>query len=178
MIFPSIGYNIGGLTDLLDGLECKTILLSSKQMDIVSKLSHSQWNFHQVPSLAELLDKQYPHFPFIKTFEEARSEPLVVIHTSGTTGAPKPVIWTHDWAAAWVQRNQAVPPKGHASIDYGYHGIECCPATPPNHVSALPPLQYLKPIKLTRNSPAASGLTSSVRYKIIRWYCIRCQVLR
>ncbi|TVY94015.1 Non-canonical non-ribosomal peptide synthetase [Lachnellula willkommii] len=139
MIFPSIGYNIGGLTDLLDGLECKTILLSSKQMDIALKLSHTQWNFHQVPSLAELLDKGYPHFPFIKTFEESRSEPLVVVHTSGTTGAPKPVIWTHDWAAAFVQRNQAVPPNGHASIDYGYHGIECCPATPPNHPSSIWP---------------------------------------
>jgi acyl-CoA synthetase (AMP-forming)/AMP-acid ligase II len=136
MIFPSTGYSIGGLTNLLNGLECKTILLSSKQMDIVSTLSHTQWKFHQIPSLAELLDKEYPHFPFTKTFEEARSEPLVVIHTSGTTGAPKPVIWTHDWAAAFVQRNQARPPTGYVSVDYGYHGIECCPATPPNHVSA------------------------------------------
>jgi acyl-coenzyme A synthetase/AMP-(fatty) acid ligase len=140
MIFPSNSYNIGGLTKLLDPLGCKTILLSSKQMDIGSKLSHAKWNLHEIPSLTELLDREYRHFPFMKTFEEARSEPLVVVHTSGTTGAPKPVIWTHDWAAAFVQRNQAAPPYGHASIDSLYRGLECCPATPPNHVSASPPL--------------------------------------
>ena len=156
------------------------MLLSSKEMDIVSKLSHTQWTFHQIPSLAELLEKDYPQFPYMKTFEEARSDPLVVVHTSGSTGPPKPVIWTHDWAAAFVQRNQAYPPDGHSSIDYAYHGIECCPATPPQHVSSsyFSTRSQIIPMTLTKNSPVASGPICSVQYQVIWWYCIRYQMRR
>ena len=35
------------------------------------------------------------HYPYLKTFDEARPEPLVVLHTSGSTGVPKPVIMVH-----------------------------------------------------------------------------------
>lgn len=34
-------------------------------------------------------------YPYIKTFTEAESEPFVVLHSSGTTGLPKPIIQKH-----------------------------------------------------------------------------------
>lgn len=46
-----------------------------------------------------LRDAEVPHYPFTKTFEEAKHEPFAVIHTSGSTGMPKPVIATH---ATWI----------------------------------------------------------------------------
>ena len=46
--------------------------------------------------IEELLAKIYPHFAFEKTFESARHEPLVVLHTSASTSHPKPVVWKHD----------------------------------------------------------------------------------
>ncbi|PWY83843.1 transferase family protein [Aspergillus sclerotioniger CBS 115572] len=50
----------------------------------------------QLPLLDELLDAT-PTEPFlyIKTFEEARDDPFCLLHTSGTTGAPKPIPWSH-----------------------------------------------------------------------------------
>lgn len=33
-----------------------------------------------------------PHFPYTKTFDEAEWDPVVVLHTSGSTGFPKPII--------------------------------------------------------------------------------------
>ncbi|KAI1364341.1 hypothetical protein F5Y08DRAFT_217449 [Xylaria arbuscula] len=36
--------------------------------------------------------EQVAHFPYDKTFEQAEWEPFVVMHTSGSTGLPKPVI--------------------------------------------------------------------------------------
>lgn len=33
-----------------------------------------------------------PHFPYTKTFDEAEWEPFVVLHTSGSTGLPKPIV--------------------------------------------------------------------------------------
>ena len=64
------------------------------------------------PSLDQLLADTYPHFPFEKTFLQARHEPLVVVHTSGTTAVPKPIVYTHDFAASYVQWAQLEPPPG------------------------------------------------------------------
>lgn len=35
------------------------------------------------------------HYPYEKTFEEAAHDPFIVIHTSGSTGLPKPVTLYH-----------------------------------------------------------------------------------
>ncbi|EFX03079.1 nonribosomal peptide synthetase [Grosmannia clavigera kw1407] len=36
--------------------------------------------------------KESPAFPFNKTYEQAQWEPAVVLHTSGSTGLPKPIV--------------------------------------------------------------------------------------
>ncbi|KAI0449288.1 hypothetical protein F5B21DRAFT_51707 [Xylaria acuta] len=36
--------------------------------------------------------EQVPHFPYEKTFEQAEFEPFCVLHTSGSTGLPKPIV--------------------------------------------------------------------------------------
>lgn len=40
-----------------------------------------------IPELEDLLDQtKAPYYPYEKTYEEAKSDPYVVLHTSGTTG--------------------------------------------------------------------------------------------
>lgn len=67
------------------------------------------------PSLEELLVHDYPHYPYVKTFAEARNEPLVVLHTSGTTAVPKPIVYSHDFVASYIQSGQLEPPPGFES---------------------------------------------------------------
>ena len=40
------------------------------------------------------------HYPFEKTFEEAARDPFIVIHTSGSTGLPKPITLRHGGLAS------------------------------------------------------------------------------
>ncbi|KAI1185029.1 transferase family protein [Nemania serpens] len=50
----------------------------------------------QLASLDDLLDAaSVEPFPYTKTFEEAMNEPFCFLHTSGTTGVPKPIPWSH-----------------------------------------------------------------------------------
>jgi acyl-coenzyme A synthetase/AMP-(fatty) acid ligase len=49
-----------------------------------------------IPSLLELrASDPVPVYPYTKTFAQARQDPFVVLHTSGSTGFPKFVILTH-----------------------------------------------------------------------------------
>lgn len=46
-----------------------------------------------------------PAYPFTKTWAEAARKPAFVIHSSGTTGAPKPLRYTPELlAVAHAQR--------------------------------------------------------------------------
>lgn len=36
--------------------------------------------------------EEVPHFPYNKTYEEAEWDPVMVLHTSGSTGFPKPIV--------------------------------------------------------------------------------------
>ncbi|KAI0008847.1 hypothetical protein F4779DRAFT_418501 [Xylariaceae sp. FL0662B] len=51
-------------------------------------------------------------YPYNKTFEEAKSDPFVVLHTSGSTSSPKPVIQTHGTVAP-LDSFTALPSLGH-----------------------------------------------------------------
>lgn len=51
--------------------------------------------------------EKVPHVPYETTFEQAEWEPLCVLHTSGSTGLPKPVVATHVRLSALVYASAA-----------------------------------------------------------------------
>ena len=50
----------------------------------------------EMPETDELLNAEFTEpFPYNKTFDEAIQDPFCFLHTSGTTGVPKPIAWSH-----------------------------------------------------------------------------------
>ncbi|RSL69953.1 hypothetical protein CEP54_002031 [Fusarium duplospermum] len=83
---------------LLKETDCNTFLVPPKfPLPIVGKLVEARrMNVLEMPTLQHWLeDGPVELYPYTKTFEEARSEPFVVLHTSGSTGMPKPLVQTH-----------------------------------------------------------------------------------
>ncbi|KAF4439349.1 NRPS-like enzyme [Fusarium austroafricanum] len=83
---------------LMGKSDCKTILLPPVlPFPIVGELVQTgKLNIVEVPALEHWLeDGHVEPYPYTKTFEEARRDPFSVMHTSGSTGIPKPIIWTH-----------------------------------------------------------------------------------
>ena len=75
-----------------------TRLLYAKEMEpMIRALSASEPElYHEVvESLDELLGAPSSVFNFHSTFEEAVTNPILVLHSSGSTGQPKPVVMTH-----------------------------------------------------------------------------------
>lgn len=46
--------------------------------------------YDAVPSFQVMFDSQPEHYPYQKSFEEARNDPIVVLHSSGSTGNTRP----------------------------------------------------------------------------------------
>jgi acyl-CoA synthetase (AMP-forming)/AMP-acid ligase II len=69
------------------------------------------------PSIEHFLSSEPASYPFTKTFEANKHEPLVCLHTSGTTGFPKPVIWTHDWLNSVAEGHYMSVPAGYERLD-------------------------------------------------------------
>lgn len=71
---------------LLEQTDCK-IFFSGLGVHVDDILAARPMKHVVIPDLEELLDQtKAPHYPYEKTFEEAKNDPYVVLHTSGTTG--------------------------------------------------------------------------------------------
>ncbi|TGO22101.1 hypothetical protein BPAE_0182g00080 [Botrytis paeoniae] len=48
-------------------------------------------------------------------YKQARKKPLAVLHTSDTTGFPKPIVWNHEWVGSWSDWLAIAPSDGYTN---------------------------------------------------------------
>ncbi|KAI7968688.1 hypothetical protein EIK77_005704 [Talaromyces pinophilus] len=78
-------------------------------------LGNRQMNFIKLPLLSELLDAESAKpFPYTKSFDEAINDPFCFLHTSGSTGLPKPIPWSHGLIGT-MDAVRLLPPAGENS---------------------------------------------------------------
>ncbi|KAI0436490.1 hypothetical protein F4803DRAFT_556958 [Xylaria telfairii] len=134
---------LAGYAALFSALKVKAILVADPP-PIVNTLTakYKSIPLLNIPSIPRLLNTKYPHYAFDKRFVTARDEPLLVLHTSGTTSLPKPIIITHDWVSSWVQALHETPPPGTESLDVLHHGNRVLVMMPPFHAGNLMPTLF------------------------------------
>lgn len=83
-----------GQYSLFDQTDCRTIAFAASLRDLVAPWAEERgMQAVQIsPVDAWFPDTDVPHFPYTKSFEQAEFDPLVVLHTSGSTGLPKPIV--------------------------------------------------------------------------------------
>jgi acyl-coenzyme A synthetase/AMP-(fatty) acid ligase len=86
--FPSPRNSVAAQKHLLERLETRVLVTPDPEpVSVSSILREYPIDVIRIPSLDELLCAQnVPPYPYKKSFEEARHEPLFVLHTSGSTG--------------------------------------------------------------------------------------------
>lgn len=108
---------------LFEALKCRTLIASdSKLPSVLPILEIVKPRCLTIPSLDELLEESFPLFAYEKAFEAGRWDPFFILyvsqdqkhyplpsywkltwlspyrHTSGSTGMPKPLVWTQESA--------------------------------------------------------------------------------
>ena len=75
-------------------------------------LQERPMKYLQLPTLDMLLDAESTEaFPYTKTFDEAMNDPFCYLHTSGSTGLPKPIPWSHGLIGT-MDAVRLLPPVG------------------------------------------------------------------
>ncbi|KAF2832434.1 putative NRPS-like enzyme [Ophiobolus disseminans] len=106
---------------LMQQTNCTTVLYVSEVLPVVKALlaSSPELRILEIPSLQEMLDSQPPIYTFEKDFADAQDDPIVILHSSGSTaGIPKPITMTHaTFAVLDNERNLPTVP-GRRNRDY------------------------------------------------------------
>ncbi|KAL8665437.1 MAG: hypothetical protein Q9168_007704, partial [Polycauliona sp. 1 TL-2023] len=94
-LFPSTRITVEATRSLLEKTQCQT-LITSEEVQVDQSLTGKGLRHLIIEGLEDLLsEKGVEHYSYTKTFEDAKHDPFIVIHTSGSTGLPKPIVLYH-----------------------------------------------------------------------------------
>lgn len=123
---------------LLNELNCsKMLVASSKFPSLEALLLATPLETFEIPTVDDLLNEEYPHFDYRGTYNRNLKDRLVIVHTSGSTGMPKPVTWTLDTANTNMRMDALKAPDGFKSHVSRTRGKRQFLTLPPFHAAGL-----------------------------------------
>lgn len=98
---------------LLEQTKCAHLLYASEVEPFVKPLldEKADLKLHPINSLEHLLKPETPHYAYDKAYDSARWDPILILHSSGSTGPPRPIIMNHNtFAVGDNDRNLSTVP--------------------------------------------------------------------
>ncbi|KAI0554221.1 putative NRPS-like enzyme [Xylaria curta] len=145
---------------LFDTLKCQTLIAPDPSHQPASAILEAvqECRCLAIPSIDHLLQSPCRAYIMEKSLIESRLDTLFIIHTSGSTGIPKPLNWTQETAVRHIEASSRDPPDGLASIDALFHGKRVLSTLPPFHGAGLVQhLLYAIPFGNITVIPSAAG---------------------
>lgn len=98
ILIASLRNTVEAQLSLFEKVGCKSLVSCSSLSQILKPLFASSGNIRKVqaPDLDEILaEDKVRHYTYEKTFEEEVSRTCIHVHTSGSSGDPKPINWNY-----------------------------------------------------------------------------------
>ncbi|KAK8122959.1 NRPS-like enzyme [Apiospora sp. TS-2023a] len=148
---------------LFESLNCKTLLTPAPIPPAAHPILEAVAPRHlTIPSVDELLQTVSPPYEYWKTLEEGMQDPIMTIHTSGSTGIPKPLVWTQETVFKHQNACSCPAPEGVPSLEGVYLGKRVLVTLPPFHGAGYgQTLFYAVPFGNTVIAPAAAAIVTA-----------------
>ncbi|ETS81832.1 hypothetical protein PFICI_06834 [Pestalotiopsis fici W106-1] len=108
---------------LMEQTESSRLLYSAELAPLINPfraIAPPSYQLDVIPSFLEMLESNPEHYAYDKSFDEARDDPILVLHSSGSTGnigSPKPITYTHGSFAAHDMQHLLPAPTGRRKRD-------------------------------------------------------------
>lgn len=110
MLYISPRNTVEGDIAVIEAADCHLWLLPSSGSNIQRLFDRIKLDTFDLPDLSFFLDgPPVARYEYKKSWEQGRKDPCWVLHTSGSTGNPKPVIRYQDSVAS-IEANILLPP--------------------------------------------------------------------
>lgn len=112
LLLPSPRNALPNTVSLLEVTDCKVLSYSGpleEQAVALSKLV-KDLTIIRLPTLKEMLSGKTETYPYTKTWEEAKDDTVMIVHTSGSTGVPKPIYYTNKFIGGAMDQRELIPP--------------------------------------------------------------------
>jgi acyl-coenzyme A synthetase/AMP-(fatty) acid ligase len=131
LLIPDGRVTADGLDGLLASTDCKVWVYAEDDSRGPLIRESTQMRTCALPSLEWILsDSEHKVYPYNKTYEQAAHDEIFIVHTSGTTGVPRPIIHTNGfWCAMTAVQGLSRRhwPRGIAHDGWiGRTGLNCC----------------------------------------------------
>ncbi|KAI1178786.1 hypothetical protein F4777DRAFT_575732 [Nemania sp. FL0916] len=128
---------------LFDGLKCQTLITPDPAHQPAQAVLEAVQPCQAlaIPSIEELMRPDRDLYVMEKSLRDSYNDTLFIIHTSGSTGIPKPLNWTQETGVRHVGSGAQDAPEGQYSLDSLFHGKRVLSTLPPFHGAGL--LQHL-----------------------------------
>lgn len=163
MFLPSPRNSIAAHESLFRDLDCTKLLTSTPRPPPVTAVVEAlHLTTYEVPSVEDLLTIPYPHFEYSKTYPKDASNKMVAVHTSGSTGIPKPIIWTLEIANRHMRMVALNTPDGYDDQHSWLRNKRKFLTLPPFHAAGLASVLFISvPANTTIIAPTSGGLPTA-----------------
>ncbi|KAI2613578.1 acetyl-CoA synthetase-like protein [Hypoxylon fragiforme] len=122
MFFTSPRNSLVAHLALLESLECTEIIVARSVPPYVDEiLQRRTMRVLRIEEMEHYLGHTYDPYPYETTLEKAKGTGAFVCHTSGTTGLPKPCIYTHEFILRAARSALLPPPPGYTQTQLGHN---------------------------------------------------------
>ncbi|KAL1980701.1 hypothetical protein VTN96DRAFT_3618 [Rasamsonia emersonii] len=143
-LFSSLLCSLDAHVYLAQSTDCHIFLCTPSLLPLVEQIQHHQSPSRHVlvPELQEWLpavevDKEQPVYPYAKTWDEAKDDPCLIVHTSGSTGVPKIVTYTNDMLANVDRLRHLLPVEGCRCLVWEMPGRRLYSTIPIFHILGI-----------------------------------------